>query len=278
MELDRQQLEAALKIGRQHAYLPFRLHIFESVTSTNQILWELVEQGVEPGCVAIATQQTAGRGQWGRQWISPVGGLYLSVFLAPQIAASNSYQLTFASVWGIANQLRKCGVDVAIKWPNDLVIDKRKLGGILTETKVNQETITQAVIGVGINWANPVPETGINLETWQASRKTRPISSLEMLAAKILLGIESGIQSLWQEGVNILLTHYLELLANVGDRVYVNDLAGTIVGVTPTGELHVRMDTSKSITSTVPDIYLLPGTISLGYSKNQVTSEAFPKL
>ncbi|WP_026735832.1 biotin--[acetyl-CoA-carboxylase] ligase [Fischerella sp. PCC 9605] len=270
MGLDRQQLEVALKVGREYTYLPFRLHIFESVASTNQTLWELVEQGVEPGCVVIATQQTAGRGQWGRQWISPAGGLYLSLFVAPHIAANNNYQLTFASAWGIANQLRKCGVDVAIKWPNDLVIDKRKLGGILTETKVSQGTITQAVIGVGINWINPVPETGINLETWQASRESRPISSLEMLAAKILLGIESGIQSLLQEGVNILLTRYLELLANVGDRVYVNNLAGNIVGVTPTGELHVRMDISTSVTSTVPEIYLQPGIISLGYSKNQV--------
>ncbi|MER3492021.1 MAG: biotin--[acetyl-CoA-carboxylase] ligase [Mastigocladus sp. ERB_26_2] len=265
MGLDQQRLEVALKSERQYIYLPFHLHIFESVASTNQTLWELLEQGAKQGAVVIATQQTAGRGQWGRNWISPMGGLYLSVLITPNIVASHSYQLTLATAWGIANQLRKSGVDVGIKWPNDLVINRRKLGGILTETKVHQGRITQAVIGVGINWMNPVPETGINLEMWQAAKESKLIPCLEVLAAKILLGIESGIQSLLQEGVNILLTRYQQLLANVGDRVYVNNLAGTIVGVTPTGELHVIMDTSESSQATKPEIYLQPGIISLGY-------------
>ncbi|KOP25532.1 biotin--acetyl-CoA-carboxylase ligase [Hapalosiphon sp. MRB220] len=266
MGLNQQQLEFTLKEECQYTYLPFSLHIFDTVASTNKTLWELLEQGAEHGCVVIATQQTAGRGQWGRNWISSVGGLYLSVLLTPKIAASHSYQLTFASAWGIANQLRKSGVNVDIKWPNDLVINSRKLGGILTETKVHQGIITQAVIGVGINWTNPVPETGINLEMWQAAQKAKLIPTLEVLAAKILLGIESGIQSLLQEGVNILLARYQQLLANVGDRVYVNNVAGTIVGVISTGELHVLIDTFESSQATKPEIYLQPGIISLGYS------------
>lgn len=151
--------------------------------------------------------------------------------------------------------------------PNDLVIDRQKLGGILTETKVKQKVVVWAVIGVGINWANPVPENGINLQTWQATKDPKPISSLEMLAAKVLLGIECGMQCLLQEGVNILLARYLRLLANMGDRIYINDLAGTIVGVTSTGELRVRLQTSESLELISPEICLQPGTISLGYGK-----------
>ncbi len=365
MGLNRQKLEAALHAGRQFTYLPFSLHLFERVSSTNQVLWEKLKSGAEPGCVVIATQQTAGRGQWGRQWISPVGGLYLSVAIAPKLEAINSYQLTLATAWGIARQLRDGGVPVGIKWPNDLVLisipdrdsyiktatidtiphsrtpdlldtDKgnreqetlnsvgysrgsyplqnlqtvelrfsnsqglrkilthneehevphcspfpvksslldensynyKKLGGILTETKVHKGQITQAVIGVGINWANPVPETGINLETWQANQHPKPISSLEMLTSLVLLGIESGILCLFQEGVDILLSRYLELLTNVGERVNVNNFAATVVGVTHTGELHVRMETSELKTVITPEIYLQPGTISLGYRKS----------
>ncbi|WP_423753455.1 biotin--[acetyl-CoA-carboxylase] ligase [Chlorogloeopsis fritschii] len=265
--LNRQQLEAALRAGRKNTYLPFCLYLVNSVDSTNQTLWKLLDEGAQPGCAVIATQQTAGRGQWGRQWVSAPGGLYLSLLLAPNIEASNSYQLTFATAWGISYQLRESGINVGIKWPNDLVINQRKLGGILTETKVNQGVITQAIVGVGINWTNPVPETGINLEMWQAAKDPKPISSLEMLAAKVLLGIECGIQCLFEEGVNILLARYLELLANVGDRVCINDLAGTVVGVKSTGELRVRLQTSESLTEITPEIYLQPGTISLGYSK-----------
>ncbi|WP_017315645.1 biotin--[acetyl-CoA-carboxylase] ligase [Mastigocladopsis repens] len=265
MGLDRQKLEAALQAGRKSPYLPFSLHLFDTVSSTNQILWDLLTQGAEPGCVVIATQQTAGRGQWGRQWMSQNGGLYLSMALTPELCATNSYQLTLATAWGIAKQLQSCGVPVEIKWPNDLVLIRRKLCGILTETKVQQGKITQAVIGVGMNWANPVPETGINLEMWQALQHTKPIPCLEMLISRVLIGIESGIQCLFQEGVNILISRYLELLTNMGDRVYVNNTAGTIVGVTQTGELRVSMETSEVKSVKTPEIYLQPGTISLGY-------------
>jgi BirA family transcriptional regulator, biotin operon repressor / biotin---[acetyl-CoA-carboxylase] ligase len=263
--LNRQNLEDAINAGRENLYLPFSLHLFETVASTNQVVWDLLNQGKQPGCVVIATQQTSGRGQWGRQWMSPVGGLYLSIGVALQLGATHSYQLTFATAWGIAQQLRNCGIPVEIKWPNDIVLNGRKLGGILTETKVQQGKITQAAIGVGINWANPVPETGINLEMWQTLQHQKSISSLEALTAKVLIGIESGIQCLFQEGVNILISRYLELLTNMGKRVIVNDLAGTVVGVTQTGELRVRMETSEIGSVKTPEIYCQPGTISLGY-------------
>jgi BirA family transcriptional regulator, biotin operon repressor / biotin---[acetyl-CoA-carboxylase] ligase len=267
---NRQYLEAALKTGHQYSYLPFSLHIFDSVTSTNQTLWNLLAEGAEPGCVVIATEQTAGRGQWGRQWISASGGLYVSVAINPKLAATDSYQLTLASAWGIAAQLRNCGVNLGIKWPNDLVLNGRKLGGILTETKVNQGKITQAVVGVGINWANPVPETGINLQSWQASQATKPISCLEMLTAQVLLGIESGIECLCEEGVNTLLSHYINLLTNMGDRIQFNNFAGIVVGVTPQGNLRVNVETYNTKELITSEIYIQPGTISLGYQKSSV--------
>ncbi|MFN6516425.1 MAG: biotin--[acetyl-CoA-carboxylase] ligase [Nostoc sp. CreGUA01] len=272
MGFNLQNLETALKAGRKYPYLPFDLHFFESVSSTNQTLWEMVNQGANSGTVVIATSQTAGRGQWGRQWISPIGGLYLSlaISLDQKIEATDSYQLTFASAWGIASQMRQHNVDVEIKWPNDLVLNSRKLGGILTETKVNKGQITQAIIGVGINWANPVPETGINLESWQASHNSRRISSLEILTSTVLLGIESGMQCLFQEGISILLSRYLDLLTNMGDKVCVNNLSGTVVGVTPQGNLRVNLESYGIKELITPEIYIEPGTIGLGYHKSSV--------
>lgn len=270
MALDQQLLAAALKAGREYTYLPFSLHIFDSVDSTNQTLWNLLEQGAKAGDVVVATQQTAGKGQWGRQWISTSGGLYLSVAISPQLAATDAYQLTLASAWGITAQLQKCGVGVGIKWPNDLVLDGRKLGGILTETKVHAGQITQAVIGVGINWTNSVPETGINLASWQAAQNCQPISCLEMLTLTVLLGIESGMECLFQEGISILLSRYSQLLTNMGDQVYLNHLPGTIIGITPQGNLRVSMDFYDTETLKSSEIYVEPGTISLGYRKYSV--------
>ncbi|MBD2502266.1 biotin--[acetyl-CoA-carboxylase] ligase [Anabaena azotica] len=267
VEFNQQKLESVLE-RRQNAYLPFSLHIFPSVASTNRTLWELIDQGAGAGCVVIATQQTAGRGQWGRQWVSPVGGLYVSVAITPKLAANASYQLTLASAWGIADQLRQVGVNVGIKWPNDLVLEGGKLGGILTETKINQGKISQAVVGVGINWANPVPETGINLASWQADLVDQPISCLETLTSKVLLGIESGMACLFQEGISILLSRYSELLVNMGDRVQVNDLSGIVVGVTPQGNLRLSLETDGITDIKTSELSLEPGTISLGYRKS----------
>ncbi|MEA5575465.1 biotin--[acetyl-CoA-carboxylase] ligase [Anabaena sp. UHCC 0451] len=270
MGFDQQILENSLHLGRKHPYVPFSLQIFDSLPSTNQTVWELLKQGSKPGCVVIATEQTAGRGQWGRQWLSPTGGLYLSVATEPKLEVTNSYQLTFASAWGIASQLQKCGISVGIKWPNDLVLSGRKLGGILTETKVHKGQITQAVIGVGINWSNPVPETGINLKSWQTTQNLQPISGVEMLTAHVLLGIESGLECLHTEGISILLSRYLDLLTNMGDQVYVNNLLGTVVGVTPQGNLRLKMaeyDQKELITA---EIFVEPGTISLGYCQSSV--------
>lgn len=271
MGFNRQLLETTLESGHGYPYLPSSLHIFESVPSTNQTLWGLLKQGADKNSVVIATQQTAGRGQWGRQWISPTGGLYLSMGIVPKLEATDSYQLTLASAWGIAAGLRQCGISVGIKWPNDLVLHGRKLGGILTETKVHNGQIIQAVIGVGINWANPVPDTGINLESWQATQATKAIPCLEMLTNTVLLGIKSGIDCLCQEGVSVLLSRYLDLLTNIGDQVYINNLLGTVVGVNSQGKLHVSFETYDPNDIKTPEIYVEPGTISLGYRKSSVS-------
>jgi BirA family transcriptional regulator, biotin operon repressor / biotin---[acetyl-CoA-carboxylase] ligase len=264
---DKQHLIAALKPG-------CNLHFFDTVASTNQTLWDLLEQGEKTGSVVIATQQTAGRGQWGRQWISSDGGLYFSMAISCELEASNSYQLTLASAWGIAKKLQQSGIPVEIKWPNDLVLNGRKLGGILTETKVSKGKITQAVIGVGINWANPVPETGINLLFWQALYNSQAINSLEILAYVVLQGIESGLECLLNEGTTTLLSRYIDLLANMGEKVYVRNQVGTVIGVTPNGELRVctgmgikDIKTKNSSDAKATEICLQPGTISLGYSK-----------
>ncbi|MGB3510175.1 MAG: biotin--[acetyl-CoA-carboxylase] ligase [Microcoleaceae cyanobacterium] len=256
------------------------LHIFQSLPSTNQTLWQLIDSRASPGIV-IATQQTAGRGQWGRNWDSTVGGLYMSVAIAkqcrrsiaPNISISQTAQLTLSSAWGIAASLQDYGVPVKIKWPNDLILENRKLGGILTETRIHKEKISQAVIGVGINWANSVPDTGINLQSYCRKQSKAEIFSLEMLAAIVCHGLESGIKQLLESGIENILPAYTQLLINIGQQVLVENRIGTIIGVTTTGELRVKLDPDQTIPGTNSqisplEICLKPGRINLGYGQN----------
>lgn len=164
-----------------------RLQAYESLASTNQTLWKLMQQGAPVGTAVIALEQTAGKGQWGRQWSSNKGGLYLSLALEPNMRSDRASWLTICTAWGIASQLRRYEIPVRLKWANDLILNRRKLGGILTETRIQRHIITQAVVGVGINWINPVPEEGINLQEFIAT-----IDSLEKLAAAAIAGIAIG--------------------------------------------------------------------------------------
>jgi BirA family biotin operon repressor/biotin-[acetyl-CoA-carboxylase] ligase len=276
MVFERQKFETALQAVREQLSLygePINLaqlqgipiHLFETLRSTNQTLWELLDQGASAGTVVIAAQQTAGRGQWGRQWQSTRGGLYLSLALAPNLPASNSAQLTFCSAWGIATALRAYSIPVFLKWPNDLLLKGRKLGGILTETRVQQGQISKAVVGVGINWSNSVPDLGINLHSFCEEQLSPSVTSLEMLAAIVLQGLHLGYLYWSEKGIEILLKSYLELLDNQGGHVVVEGNPGVIAGISPTGELRVCLNPTVAASLTPNEICLKPGTISLGY-------------
>ena len=159
------------------------IEFFEEVTSTNEVLWGIFEEEyldeeeVEQR-VAIAQCQTEGRGQWGKSWTSSEGGLYLSMLVPVELDPQDAYSLTIASVWGIAKQLREKEIPVDIKWANDLVLQGKKLGGIKTETKVQEGKITAAVIGVGINYSNETPDIGINLQDFWDGDAQFPIEHL----------------------------------------------------------------------------------------------------
>lgn len=215
----------------------FDVHVFESVPSTSTKLWEMLAAGADAGTVAIAHHQHSGRGQRGRIWQSDPGGLYLSLALEPDWPVSHSAQLTCLSAWGIATALRNLGVPVQIKWPNDLFFEGKKLGGILTETKLAQSTsnssvaldsvqpparIKQAVIGVGINWHNSVPATATTLtkilETLPPDAKNK-INCLEMLAALVLKGILQGYLFQQRVGSQVFMKAYSNLLIQVGKVV-----------------------------------------------------------
>lgn len=284
MKFDQQRFDAAWQVLRlcNPTNVPERLslHLFETLASTNQTAWELFDRSASDGTVVLALEQTAGRGQWGRQWISSVGGLYLSVLLTPNLAVENSAQLTLCTAWGIAIALRDLpgrlsGVNqplpIQIKWLNDLLLQGRKLGGILTETRIQQERITKAVVGVGINWANSVPHSGIALGSFLEAQPMPLIESLEMLAAITVHGLLWGYQR-WQEGeIEQLLQNYFELLAHRKRPLLVDGRSGTIVGITPTGELRVRLQSVEPGSdqglqpALCEEVLLKPSTISLGY-------------
>ena len=132
------------------------LHVLDCTDSTNRFADTLARQGAPEGTAVLADCQTAGRGRRGRSFFSPAGtGLYLSVVLRPQAKPEQLLHLTPLAALAVCDAVDSvCGFRPQIKWINDLIHDGRKLGGILTELKLDAERNTQYVIlGVGLNCA-----------------------------------------------------------------------------------------------------------------------------
>lgn len=135
---------------------------FASIDSTNTALLAAARDGAAEGLVYVADHQTAGRGRLDRRWEAPPGSsLLVSVLLRPSIAPADAHRVTAAV--GLAASDACASVarfDARLKWPNDLVVDDRKLGGILAEAVVEGGRVRAVVVGMGlnVNWPSPLPD------------------------------------------------------------------------------------------------------------------------
>ncbi len=130
----------------------------KDVGSTNTLLRELALQGAPHGTVALADKQSAGRGRRGRGFLSPEGGIYLSILLRPELSAAQGVRLTIAACVGVCRAIKAvCGLDGDIKWVNDIFLHGKKICGILTEGGAGLESglLDYAVVGVGLNYRAP---------------------------------------------------------------------------------------------------------------------------
>lgn len=147
--LDRHRLEAFLP----HHVPADHLYVLDSTTSTNDDARRLVEQGAPHGTLVIANEQTHGRGRDTHDWISPSGaGIWMSLLVRRPIPARWGGWVPLAAGLSAADAIeRTTGVSPRLKWPNDLWVGDRKLGGILVESATNRDTLDWIVIGIGVN-------------------------------------------------------------------------------------------------------------------------------
>jgi BirA family transcriptional regulator, biotin operon repressor / biotin---[acetyl-CoA-carboxylase] ligase len=128
---------------------------FDELASTNDYARELAIQGVKEGVAVIARKQTAGKGRQGRNWASPIDeGLYLSILLRPQTTPAQGSLITLASAIAVTETLRiDFQAPADIKWPNDVLLNGRKVCGILVESSIENNRLQYAILGIGVNLA-----------------------------------------------------------------------------------------------------------------------------
>jgi len=162
------------------------VHAFSRISSTNDYAKELGRREAPEGTLVVAEAQEAGRGRLGRTWASPAGvGLYVSLLLRPPLPPLELPRLTLTVAVAVARALeRTTGVRPGIKWPNDLLLEGRKLAGILTELETEAERIRYLVVGLGLNVNTPVfPPELADTATSLYLATGRPHSRIRLLQA-----------------------------------------------------------------------------------------------
>ncbi len=142
-----------LQRGLTTKFIGRKLFVFESIDSTNACAKTLAEAGCEEGTVVLADYQSQGRGRLGRTWLAEPGqNLLFSIVLRPSIPQSQSPVLTFLSAVAVSRAVEKVtGVPTHCKWPNDVLLNKKKVCGILTESSLTNGSVAYSVVGIGLN-------------------------------------------------------------------------------------------------------------------------------
>ena len=223
------------------------IHHFDSVDSTMDIAFRLGISGAREGAVVCAEVQKKGRGRMGRAWTSPKSkGICISIILRPKLLPNETAKLTLLSAVAVSEAIRDIiGLLSYIKWPNDILINEKKVGGILTEMDAEMDIVKFAVIGIGINVntnRSSLPDKATSLK----EEKGKPIPRVELLK-EILRKIESLYLLLQKEGFSPIIERWRELSSTLGRRVKISYhkeyIEGEAIDVDLDGGLLIRNDT-----------------------------------
>lgn len=243
--MTREELESRMQTrwaGKNIIYYP-------ETDSTNLRIRQLGDEGAPHGTLAVADRQTAGRGRRGRAWESPAGSsIYMSILLRPDIAPDRAPMLTLVMALSVAEGIMDCEeVKVQIKWPNDIIINGKKLVGILTEMSAQIDYINHVTVGVGIN----VNQTAFPEEIRQTATSLKLETGHEVKRAPLIAAVMKRLETYYEifletEDLSGLMDLYNSLLVNRDRDVLIlgakDQYQAHALGISPAGELMVRRE------------------------------------
>jgi len=234
-------------------WLGRRIELFDCLPSTNREAVQLAQAEVEHGTVVAADSQTAGRGRLSRTWFSPPGAnLYCSIILRsarpPEHLTEWLSWLPLISALAAAEAIKQVSsIQVSVKWPNDLLISERKVGGILCESGTGMRSDPFQIIGIGINvnldhddWPADLRDSATSI--WQ---ERKIVVDRNRLLAQLLLELEQCLDELVIHGTNRIGLAYYQRCSTIGHTIQATLANGDVVvglaeGIGQDGSLHVR--------------------------------------
>lgn len=223
-------------------------YYMEEAGSTNQEAAALAENGAPEGTVVIADHQSRGRGRKQRNWFSPPGtGIYISLVLKPPITPAEAPRITLLAAVAGAETLRHLtGLDISIKWPNDLLVNGKKISGILTEMSAGMDAVNHIIVGIGINVNTSnesLPDEIRDIAT-SARAETGSVHSRSSIVRSLLEYFELYYDLFLRGEFHKILTRWKELSGIIGRKIQVDGInsriSGTVLDVNDDGVLILK--------------------------------------
>lgn len=242
-----------IRLGLQTKFIGQNIHYQESVPSTQKIAHRLANENAAEGTVVISEEQLSGKGRMGREWHSPkYTGIWMSLILRPNISLANAPQLTLLAAVSVVQAIEEAaGLRPEIKWPNDLLLNGKKLTGILTELHAEADRIHSIIIGIGINvnqQLSDFPPELHSIATSLAIEKGEKISRAALIRSIFkrfenlyLLYLEEGfapIKLLWE-------SYAISIGKQIKARTLNEVIEGKALGITHDGVLQIQDKTGK---------------------------------
>jgi BirA family biotin operon repressor/biotin-[acetyl-CoA-carboxylase] ligase len=221
----------------------YRLITRDVVGSTNDEARALIAAGAAPGAVVWAESQTAGRGRHGRDWISPPGNLYCSIILRPPVEPTRLSEMAFVVALAVRDAVVGCvtpDVPVELKWPNDVLVQGRKVAGILIEAeRLPDEARTALIIGIGINIVSAPRETAHPATCLSAVTRAPRVGRL---LSTLVAALDRRVATWTRNGFAPIRKEWISHAYRVGGQISAsNGISGTFTGLDDTGAIIIAL-------------------------------------
>ncbi len=253
--------EFEIKNGLQTKNIGNEIVCLNEIDSTNEYIKKLARDGATSGLVCTAVYQTKGKGRLGRTWISSQkDNISFSVLLRPNISPMKVSSITLVTSLAILKSIKQTtGLDAKIKWPNDILINNKKVCGILTEMSAQIDMVDFIVLGIGLNVNNEFFDDEIKGKATslfaQSGKKINKVSFLQNMLFEIEKYTDEFIKS---ASLNSFLEEYKKNCITLGREVLVNNLNGNISGIAfdinESGSLIIKLKNNENVEITSGEV------------------------
>ncbi|MBI5474576.1 MAG: biotin--[acetyl-CoA-carboxylase] ligase [Ignavibacteriae bacterium] len=254
--------ERELRRGLRAKVFGNKIYTFQTIDSTNNCIKALANVGAAEGVVVLAEQQTAGRGRLGRTWLSqPEENLTFSVLLRPEVSTESINLLPLYVAVAVSQAIENStGLRAECKWPNDLLIDKKKVAGILIESSMRQNRLEYVVVGLGLNVNQMQFTNGLLQKATSLKLETGKDFDRAKLLREILFNLETHYTQAVENDFKSVIPFWLSRTTMINKPIVVsqgNDIiSGVVTGLSLDGGL-VLQTNGRSQTMFAGDVTIL---------------------